>query len=109
MAHQVRVARWDQLKPTTGLTIELAGRAIALFLHEGEPYAIDEHCPHAGGSLGSGYVQDGCVMCPWHGWRFRVTDGVWADAPQTGTKVRTYNVERRGDDVYLTVDWEPPA
>jgi len=32
-------------------------------------------CSHAGGPLAQGTFKDGCVECPWHGSRFRVTDG----------------------------------
>jgi nitrite reductase/ring-hydroxylating ferredoxin subunit len=32
-------------------------------------------CAHAGGPLAQGTFVDGCVECPWHGSRFRLTDG----------------------------------
>jgi nitrite reductase/ring-hydroxylating ferredoxin subunit len=32
-------------------------------------------CAHAGGPLAEGTFADGCVECPWHGSRFRMTDG----------------------------------
>ena len=32
-----------------------------------------------GASLSGGYVENGVVTCPWHAWRFRLTDGAWAD------------------------------
>jgi nitrite reductase (NADH) small subunit/3-phenylpropionate/trans-cinnamate dioxygenase ferredoxin subunit len=35
-----------------------------------------------GASLSGGHVEDGCVTCPWHAWRFRLTDGAWADNPR---------------------------
>lgn len=31
--------------------------------------AIDE-CPHRGARLSQGWVEDGCLVCPYHGWRF---------------------------------------
>ncbi len=31
--------------------------------------AIDE-CPHRGARLSQGWVRDGCLTCPYHGWRF---------------------------------------
>lgn len=105
MGRWVNVARKSQIPPRTGLTIEVEGRVVALFCHEGQVCAIDEHCPHAGGPLGAGHMEGGVVMCPWHGWRFRVTDGVWVDAPKSGTKVRCYQVREDGDDVFIEVDW----
>ena len=37
--------------------------------------AMHETCAHAGGPLAEGKVVDGCIECPWHGSRFRLTDG----------------------------------
>lgn len=109
MPNFIKVATFDQLKPQTGLTVEVEGRLIALFLHEGKPYAIDEHCPHAGGPLGAGFVIDGTVMCPWHGWRFSVVDGSWVDAPRSKLCVECYKVEQQGDDILIDAYWTPDA
>jgi nitrite reductase/ring-hydroxylating ferredoxin subunit/uncharacterized membrane protein len=38
-------------------------------------HALHAVCAHAGGPLPQGTVVDGCVECPWHGSRFRLTDG----------------------------------
>jgi len=38
-------------------------------------YAMHAVCAHAGGPLAQGTVVKGCVECPWHGSRFRLTDG----------------------------------
>jgi nitrite reductase (NADH) small subunit/3-phenylpropionate/trans-cinnamate dioxygenase ferredoxin subunit len=35
-----------------------------------------------GASLAGGYVEDNMVSCPWHAWRFRITDGTWCDNPK---------------------------
>jgi nitrite reductase/ring-hydroxylating ferredoxin subunit len=38
-------------------------------------HAIHAVCAHAGGPLAQGKFVDGCIECPWHGSRFKVTDG----------------------------------
>ena len=38
-------------------------------------YALHAVCAHAGGPLAQGTFVDGCVECPWHGSRFRMSDG----------------------------------
>jgi nitrite reductase/ring-hydroxylating ferredoxin subunit/uncharacterized membrane protein len=38
-------------------------------------HAIHAVCAHAGGPLAQGTFVDGCVECPWHGSRFRMSDG----------------------------------
>ena len=32
-------------------------------------------CPHRGGPLDDALVEDGCVRCPWHGYRFDLRTG----------------------------------
>jgi nitrite reductase/ring-hydroxylating ferredoxin subunit/uncharacterized membrane protein len=41
----------------------------------GAVHALHAACAHAGGPLGQGAVVDGCLQCPLHGSRFRLTDG----------------------------------
>ena len=38
-------------------------------------HAMHAVCAHAGGPLQDGTVIDGCLECPWHASRFRLTDG----------------------------------
>jgi nitrite reductase/ring-hydroxylating ferredoxin subunit/uncharacterized membrane protein len=38
-------------------------------------HALHAVCAHAGGPLAQGTVVDGCIECPWHGSRFRLSDG----------------------------------
>jgi nitrite reductase/ring-hydroxylating ferredoxin subunit/uncharacterized membrane protein len=38
-------------------------------------HALHAVCGHAGGPLEKGSVVDGCLQCPWHGARYRLTDG----------------------------------
>jgi nitrite reductase/ring-hydroxylating ferredoxin subunit/uncharacterized membrane protein len=43
---------------------------------DGDPVqALHATCAHAGGPLDKGSVDDGCIQCPWHGSRFRLSDG----------------------------------
>ncbi len=37
---------------------------------DGRPAVLSNQCVHRGGSLADGEVVDGCVRCPYHGWRF---------------------------------------
>lgn len=74
-------------------------KLVAVF-HRGEQYfAIDDVCPHMGASLSEGDVEDGVVACSWHGWRFRLADGVWADSPRV--KIGCYPVRVVGDEVQI--------
>lgn len=47
----------------------------------GQIYAINEVCSHLGGPLAEGKLEDGCVVCPWHGSRFALGSGEVIDGP----------------------------
>jgi nitrite reductase/ring-hydroxylating ferredoxin subunit/uncharacterized membrane protein len=67
-------------------------------------HALHAVCAHAGGPLDQGTIVDGCVECPWHGSRFRLSDGLVRQGPsvydQPSYEIRTaegggYEVRRR--------------
>jgi nitrite reductase/ring-hydroxylating ferredoxin subunit len=64
-----------ELSEGEGKAVEIDGYHLAVFLHEGAVYAIDDRCPHAGASLAAGWVDRGCAVCPLHGWAFNLADG----------------------------------
>jgi nitrite reductase/ring-hydroxylating ferredoxin subunit/uncharacterized membrane protein len=62
--------------PEGGPTKVKAGINTLILVRTGETIlALHEQCAHAGGPLSEGTVIDGCIQCPWHGSRFRLTDG----------------------------------
>ena len=69
----------------------------------GDEYgALDNHCPHQGGPLGEGSIENGLLRCPWHGYDYD---------PLTGTPPRRvhrrarrrFPVEVRDDGVYVAL------
>jgi nitrite reductase/ring-hydroxylating ferredoxin subunit/uncharacterized membrane protein len=44
-------------------------------------HAMHAVCAHAGGPLDQGIVVEGCIECPWHASRFRLTDGHAVQGP----------------------------
>ena len=84
--HQVfleRPAEWtdaiaeEKLEEATPTLVEAGGARLMLYRRRSQIYAISDVCSHAGGPLHEGAVDDGdlCVTCPWHGSRFRLSDG----------------------------------
>jgi nitrite reductase/ring-hydroxylating ferredoxin subunit/uncharacterized membrane protein len=56
---------------------------IVLVRQGGLIYALAERCSHLGGPLSEGLVEDGGIVCPWHGSRFALEDGSVLDGPST--------------------------
>jgi NAD(P)H-dependent nitrite reductase small subunit len=95
------VARLDDL-PDPGARVAYAGgREVALFHVGGRVYALDNACLHVGGPLAEGIVEDGCVTCPWHDWRYRLHDGTRVGPG--GLAVATYQVRLVDGEVWVRV------
>ena len=85
--------------PADGLLrVEVDDQPIVLARSGGELYAMLATCTHYGGPLDQGQLVDGCVECPWHGSRFRLSDGSVARGPATAPET-SYDVRTVGDRV----------
>jgi nitrite reductase/ring-hydroxylating ferredoxin subunit len=54
---------------------KLGINTIALVRQGGSILALHDTCAHAGGPLSGGTIEDGCLVCPWHASKYRLTDG----------------------------------
>ncbi len=69
---------------------------------EGTPHVLSDTCIHRGGSLGTGEVKDGCVICPYHGWQFggdgkckKIPTIADEQGPPARAKVDSYPVQEK--------------
>ena len=82
MSEYVTVAKVGSIAEGKGASFTVGGRLVAVFYRDGAYHAIDDLCPHMGASLGAGELdEEGVVACPWHAWRYCVSDGAWLDNP----------------------------
>ncbi len=99
MPQRVTVAKSEDIPDGSSVVVTVRQKDVAIFRINGALHAIDDMCPHMGASLSGGFVEDGCVTCPWHYWRFRLADGAWADNPKV--KIGAYPVQEVGGEVQL--------
>ena len=71
----------DALRPGRIAVATVGGKKIALGLAGGEPFACLDECPHAGSSFAEGRVIGDRLICPFHGARFDVANGLCVNAP----------------------------
>ncbi|MEX1097397.1 MAG: Rieske 2Fe-2S domain-containing protein [Planctomycetales bacterium] len=102
MPDRVRLDAASALAPGDRKTYALRSRQVAVFNLGGTLFALDDRCPHRGGSLGTGTLADGRISCPLHGWQFDVASGQCVDRPGQG--VRVYPVFVAGDDLFVELD-----
>ena len=72
------VIRADEIKEGAAKLVRLNNQEIAVFKHEGKLCAIQNICPHEGGQLSAGWIEDGAAVCPLHGYKFKLTNGACA-------------------------------
>ena len=95
-----KLANLKDIPPGKSLIVTIAdGREIALFHVENKVYALDNVCPHMGGPLGNGEIDDCTVTCPWHGWQFNIKNGACINMP--GEDATPLPLEIRGDEIFL--------
>ena len=100
----IKVANIDELASGTGRTVAAGSLQLALFNDAGRYYALDDICPHQGGSLGDGVLHDGRVICPLHSWVFEAKTGQCPRGSHVG--VTSYPTRCSGDAVEVQL---PPS
>jgi len=97
------VALSEEVKADEPLRVEILSLKFVAFRDaDGAPHVLSDTCAHRGGSLGKGWVKDGCVICPYHGWRYN-SSGKCTTIPSIGydgkppprAKVDSYPVEEK--------------
>lgn len=97
-----KVAGPGELSEGTVKQVEAGTRAIILTRYDGKYGALDGQCPHQGGPLGEGTIEDGWLRCPWHGRGFHpLTGGASHESHEGAT---AYPVEVREDGVYVAIE-----
>ena len=89
----------DELPDGRVKAVTCAHRTICLTNHDGKYAALDNRCPHQGGPLGEGSIENGWLRCPWHGWDFHPHTGKPPGGYDDG--VETFPVEERDDGIYV--------
>ena len=80
-------------------TVIAADRAVAITRTEDGYGALDNRCPHQGGPLGDGQIEDGCLICPWHGYEYDPRTGTPPEG--YGDVATPYEVEERDDGLHV--------
>lgn len=107
MTEFVRVATLDQVPPGKCRPVFVAGTVVAPFNVQGQVYALDDACPHAGSSLGMGEYDGAVVQCRAHGLRFDVRSGCMPEVD--GLRATTRAVRVTGDEIAVDDTPSPAA
>jgi nitrite reductase/ring-hydroxylating ferredoxin subunit len=98
----------DELTEGQGKYVEVDGFRLAVFRVGTAFSVIDSTCPHAGGNLADGPVEDGCAVCPWHAWAFRLDNGQMQGSPGVAVQKYVSRVHRHEGRAFLQVELPYP-
>ena len=88
----------DELDEGRVKSVTCAQRTLCMTKYQGQFGALENKCPHQGGPLGEGSIENGLLRCPWHGWDY---DPLSGKSPGYDDGVETFPVESRADGVYV--------
>ena len=69
----------DELRRRLPIVLRAGGRELRLVALDDEIVAHATVCPHLGGPLDEAAIENGCITCPWHGYRYDLQTGRSAD------------------------------
>jgi nitrite reductase (NADH) small subunit len=94
----------DEIPIGEGRAYVVDGTEVAVYrLRDGTLRALAAACPHRGGPLADGLIDDRVVVCPLHGHTYDLSTG--AELASGGPPVRTYAVTT--DDGTIHVEASP--
>lgn len=106
----IKVAQKSDLQLNSMIKVKSGDRTILLANVEDSIYALNNRCPHMGGSLADGKLNGNVVTCPRHGSQFDVRTGESLHGPtillitmKVG-KATSYPVKTEGDDILADLD-----
>ena len=99
MSEFVKVGQVQQFRKGRGRAVDVGGVKVAVFWTGERFLAVGDKCAHMGASLADGTIEDGKVVCSWHGWAYDVETGQSTARPWACTPV--YDVKVEGDDVLV--------
>jgi nitrite reductase (NADH) small subunit len=101
MSERIRICAKAEL-PVEGQAKEFTAgpRTLCIANVDGVIRGLDNECPHRGGPLAEGMIEDGKVVCPWHAWAFDPATGATTASQE---RVAIYPITVDGEEVFVKI------
>lgn len=96
----------EELPEGRVMTVTAGHKGICLTHFEGNYSALDNRCPHQGGPLGEGSIENGMLRCPWHGWDYHPCTGNSPGGFDDGVDV--YEIKEEDGAIFVGLEEEAP-
>jgi nitrite reductase/ring-hydroxylating ferredoxin subunit len=91
--------------PTRGhVCLEAAGESIVVIHWDGQWSAMRNVCPHAGKPLGEGEIRGRALVCPYHGFAYKIDTGKNADFPHDEPPCKMFDIQTADGRVYVDLE-----
>jgi len=95
------ICKVKDLREREGRRFFVNDTEVAVFKVDGKIYALSNNCPHQHTTLiYDGFIEDGCVVCPAHGWMFDLKTG---KMPTGGNGLQSFPVAIINNSVFVKV------
>ena len=81
--------------------ITAGGKEIVVTKFDGNYYAMDNICTHAGAELHEGELNNSELICPWHGAKWDIKTGSLISFPQKLKPLQSRKVLIENDTLYV--------
>ena len=96
----VKICSLDVVSPESLNQFTVNEREILVISSNGKLFCLDARCTHAGAPLAEGTLNGDVLTCPWHGSKFRITDGAVMHGPAEKA-LKTYAVMVKDNSLFI--------
>lgn len=91
----------SEIPSDKGMKVIINDEEVALFKVKNVVYALSNVCPHQHRSIiCDGFIEDEFIVCPAHGWKFRLEDG---SQPDKRKGIRSFETKIVEGSVYIKI------
>ncbi len=100
---KIIVGKMEDIPPGKMSKITADSKEILIVNVDGNYYALDDTCTHAGASLAEGSLSGNIITCDWHGAKFDCKTGKLSAFPAKIKDVNSYKVSVESGNIFLEV------
>ena len=100
---KVVVGKTSEVQDGKLMHITAGGKEIVVTKLDGNYYAMDNVCTHAGADLHEGELNNNELTCPWHGARWDIKTGNLISFPQKLKPLQSHKISIEKDTLYVEI------
>ncbi len=100
---RVVVGKTSDIEEGKLVQITASGKELVVTKLDGNYYAMDNICTHAGAELHEGELNNGELTCPWHGAKWDVKTGSLISFPQKLKPLQSHKILIENDTLFIEV------